>query len=219
VELGCDRIRNHSRRRIFGYQLFKNRSKLRTDTAPIGDAIIIEHHRSRVGTRVVGTDDLNRTAIAGAVLFNDHDTIIGLLASAKTRQTNHHHGDTVPFEIQCSVAALRELPGWRSLQSSVPTESTARQICPVSRPTNELPARGDCEPHKTQQLSIADIRPLKQISRPISAMEGCGAATPNLTPNHFPCSCNIHEVQYFLACTTQVSVREPSGSIKGGSRG
>jgi hypothetical protein len=94
------------------------------------------------GAGVIGADDLDRTAIAGAVLLNDHDAVVGLLAGANARQTNHYHGDTVPFK---SSALLRS---WGLFSGQRRSAFAQGQI---KRP-------GMCaRPHKTQHLSIAEI--------------------------------------------------------------
>ena len=71
---------------------------LRSLAAPVGDPLVLQVDRGRVGAGIVGADDLNGAAVAGAVFFDNHDPVIGLLGGANARQTNHNHGDTVPFE-------------------------------------------------------------------------------------------------------------------------
>lgn len=56
------------------------------------------------GARIIGTDNFNGAAVPGAVLFDHYDAVIRLFAGAYTRQTDHNHGEQVPFEIQ-SIAA------------------------------------------------------------------------------------------------------------------
>jgi len=116
-ELGYGWLSSGSGRRILGNQLGHDGRKLRTLAPPVGDAFVLQINRGRVGAGIVGADDLDRTAIAGAVLLNNHDTIIGLLGGANARQTNHHHGDTVPFKFQCSVRVLLGLQAARTHQA------------------------------------------------------------------------------------------------------
>jgi hypothetical protein len=52
-----------------------------------------------VGAGIVCTHNFDRSAITGAIFFNDNDTIIRLLGGANARQTNHDHGDTFPFKL------------------------------------------------------------------------------------------------------------------------
>ena len=82
-----------------------------------------------VGAGVVGADDFDGAAIAGAVLFDDHDTVVGLLGGANARQTNHYHGDTVPFKMQSSVAvsgssrAGADAPGQNEGRTDAPSRT------------------------------------------------------------------------------------------------
>src|SRR5215831_20212033 len=89
---------SRSLRRELLHQLRHCWRKLGAHAAPVSDAIVLQVDRCGVRTRIVGADDLDRAAIAGAVLLNHYDTVVGLLAGANARQTNHHHGDTVPFK-------------------------------------------------------------------------------------------------------------------------
>src|ERR1035437_10055611 len=66
-----------NRRRVLGHQLRDDRGQLRAHAAPVGDALVLQIHRGRLGARVVGADDLDRTAVAGAVLLDDHATVVG----------------------------------------------------------------------------------------------------------------------------------------------
>jgi len=72
--------------------------KLRAHATPVADAFMLQFNRSGAGAGIVGPHYFNRTAIAGAVLLNHNDAVVGLLAGANARQTNHDHGDTVPFK-------------------------------------------------------------------------------------------------------------------------
>ena len=59
---------------------------------PMIDAVALEQDGGGVGAGIVGADYFDGAAVAGAVLFNDDYAIVGLLAGAKARQTNHDHG-------------------------------------------------------------------------------------------------------------------------------
>ena len=56
---------------------------------PIVDAVTLEVYGCGICTRIIGADDFDRTAVTGAVLFNNNDAIVGLLAGANARQTDH----------------------------------------------------------------------------------------------------------------------------------
>src|ERR1700727_501643 len=58
---------------------------------PVLDAIALQFDAGGVGARVVSPDHSHRTAVAGALLFNDHDAIVRLFARTTARQTNHYH--------------------------------------------------------------------------------------------------------------------------------
>src|SRR6266481_6221976 len=64
---------------------------------PVVDTVLFQQHACRVGTRVVGTHNFNRTAIARTILLDYNDTVVRLLARSKARQTNHQHRISVPF--------------------------------------------------------------------------------------------------------------------------
>ena len=58
---------------------------------PVGDAVALEVDGRGVGAGVVGPDDFDGTAIAGAILFNDNDTVVGLLGGSNAGETDHQH--------------------------------------------------------------------------------------------------------------------------------
>ena len=95
-----------------------------------------------------------RAAVAGAVLLDDHDPIVGLFRGANTRQTNHYHGDTGSFQIP-------ELG-----------------LCAVGGDAGRAPAQqrpdGCARPHMRQHLSIAESGGLRQIG----AWDRLNAANP-----------------------------------------
>src|ERR1700722_17082487 len=115
--------------RVLGEDLLDDGRKLRADRLPVSDAVVLQVHGHGVGAGIVGADHLDGAAIAGAILFDAHNAVVGLLAGAKTRQTNHHHGDTVPFKFLCSVAVSGVFP-------FAAIDIKARE--------NQEPARRDC---------------------------------------------------------------------------
>src|SRR3984893_8083493 len=56
---------------------------------PVVDALALELNAGRAGARIVSPDHLDRTAIARAFLFDDHDAIMRLFSRTRARQTNH----------------------------------------------------------------------------------------------------------------------------------
>ena len=68
---GCGRIRN---RRAgvptagFLATSFSRMGESCSHAAPVGDPVVLQVDRGRVGARIVGADDLNGAAVAGAVL-------------------------------------------------------------------------------------------------------------------------------------------------------
>ena len=63
-----------------------------------------------VSAGIVGAHNFDGAAIAGAVLLNHDNAVIRLLAGAETRQTNHNHDESVPFEFLSLSKVNRELP-------------------------------------------------------------------------------------------------------------
>ena len=51
---------------VFGDQFVDPGGELSADAAPVGDAIVLEQDAGGVGAGIVGTDDLNAAAVAGA---------------------------------------------------------------------------------------------------------------------------------------------------------
>ncbi len=72
-----------NRRRVLGDELFEGRRELSTLAAPIGDPLVLEIDRGGAGARIIGANNFDGAAVAGAVLFDDDNPIIGLLAGAK----------------------------------------------------------------------------------------------------------------------------------------
>ena len=49
------------------------------------------------GAGIVDAYDLDGAAVAGAILFDDNDAVVGLLACAYARQTNHQHSGSLSW--------------------------------------------------------------------------------------------------------------------------
>ena len=91
----CPNPKGHARRllnrrnrlggRVPGKDFSDGFRELGTITSPIGDAVVLQIHGGRSGAGVVGTYDFHGAAIAGAVLFDDNDAVVGLLARSNTR--------------------------------------------------------------------------------------------------------------------------------------
>jgi hypothetical protein len=64
---------------------------------PVVNAIALEGDGRGVRAGIVGSDDFDRAAIAGAVLFDHNDAVVGLLPRSNARETNHQHW-AKPFE-------------------------------------------------------------------------------------------------------------------------
>src|ERR1700691_1180346 len=95
---------------VVGHDLFHARRELRALAAPVGDPLMLQVHAGRVSAGIVGAHNLDGAAIAGAVLLNHDNAVIRLLAGAETRQTNHNHDESVPFEFLSLSKMNRELP-------------------------------------------------------------------------------------------------------------
>jgi len=66
---------------------------------PVLDTVLFQQNACRVCTRVVSTNNFNRTPIARTI-FLDHDySVVRLLTRSKARQTYHQHRVSVPFSI------------------------------------------------------------------------------------------------------------------------
>jgi hypothetical protein len=74
-------------------QLGNGDRELGTFAGPVVDALALDVDGGGAGAGVVGANHLDRATVAGAVLLNDNDTVIRLLAGAKARQSNHQHGE------------------------------------------------------------------------------------------------------------------------------
>ncbi len=98
VTLGSGCGFGRSRNRYFGEQTADGIGELRTFGVPVLNAIVLEIDGGGVGTRVVGPDDLDRTTVAGAILLDNNDAVLGLLAGAYARQANHQHWENLSGE-------------------------------------------------------------------------------------------------------------------------
>lgn len=76
---------------VLGEELANGLGELSSLAGPVVDAIALEVNGGGLGAGVVGTDNFDRTAVAGAIFFDDNDAIMGLLTGANARQTNHQH--------------------------------------------------------------------------------------------------------------------------------
>lgn len=74
-----------------GEQLADGLGELGAFGGPVVDAVTLQIDAGGIGAGVVGADDLDRTAVAGAVLFDNDDTVIRLFARTDARQANHQH--------------------------------------------------------------------------------------------------------------------------------
>jgi hypothetical protein len=78
-------------------QLGDTIGELRSIAGPMRNAVLLQQDARGIGTRVIRSYHLDRTAIARAVLLDHHNSVIRLLARSKTRQTNHQHRIFLPF--------------------------------------------------------------------------------------------------------------------------
>jgi hypothetical protein len=86
--------------RVFCDDLGNGWGQLGADAAPVTDTLVLEFDGGRLGAGIIGAYNFNGAAVAGAILLDDDDAVVGLLAGANARQTNHDHGDAVPFKVQ-----------------------------------------------------------------------------------------------------------------------
>ena len=82
---GGFRAGRDSRYGCLGKQLSDAVGELCSVAGPVVDAVALEVDRGRSGAGIVDADHLDGAAVAGAVLFNDNDAIVGLLACAYAR--------------------------------------------------------------------------------------------------------------------------------------
>ena len=83
--------RDGSSNRVLGQQLAHAVGELRTLADPMLNTLALQIDGGRVGARIVGTYNLQRTAIAGQPLLNHHYPVVRLLSGAEARKTNHQH--------------------------------------------------------------------------------------------------------------------------------
>jgi hypothetical protein len=76
---------------MLGEEFANGLGELGSLSGPVIDAVALEVDACGIGAGIVGTDHFDGTAIAGAVLFDDNDAVMGLLTGANARQTNHQH--------------------------------------------------------------------------------------------------------------------------------
>src|SRR5580698_6883447 len=91
---------------------------------PVLDALMLEGNGGWVGAGIVGADNFDRTAIAGAILLDHDNTVIRLLGGANARQTNHNHGDAFPFSFQNFDCALDCASDAHRKRESSPAQNT-----------------------------------------------------------------------------------------------
>jgi hypothetical protein len=65
--------------------------QLRAIANPIVDAVALQIDCRWVGAGIVCAHYFNGPAIAGAILFDNNDAIVGLLTRSNARQTDHQH--------------------------------------------------------------------------------------------------------------------------------
>src|SRR6185312_9999816 len=58
---------------------------------PVVDAVALQLKRGRRRTRIIGAHNLDGAAVAGTILFDDDNAVMGLLTGANARQANHQH--------------------------------------------------------------------------------------------------------------------------------
>ena len=114
-----DRLRDR-----YGEELGDAVRHLSASADPVGDAVALELDRSGVGAGVVGADDFNGTTVARAILLNDNDAVMGLLAGAYARQTDHQHLG-IPLE---TTMCLGEEIKRSGLQNDGTTIHTTQQL-------------------------------------------------------------------------------------------
>jgi hypothetical protein len=74
---------------VLGDELGNGLRELRALAGPVVDAVALEGDGGGLGAGVVGTNHFDGATVTGAVLFDDDDTIVGLLAGANAGETNH----------------------------------------------------------------------------------------------------------------------------------
>ena len=74
---------------MLGEQFADGLGELSAVGCPVVDTVAFEVDGGGLGAGVVGAYDFDRTAVAGAVLFDNNDAVVGLFAGAYARQTDH----------------------------------------------------------------------------------------------------------------------------------
>ncbi len=87
VTLGCGNFCCRCRCK----QLTDTLGELSAIAGPVIDALALVIDGRRVGAGVIGAYNFDRTAVAGAILFDNNDAIVGLFARADARQMYHLH--------------------------------------------------------------------------------------------------------------------------------
>jgi hypothetical protein len=116
---------------VLGEELANGLGELGAFAGPVVDAIALEVDGGGFSAGVVGTDHFDRTAIAGAIFFDDNDAVVGLLTGANARQTNHQHrGRSSQKSFECLQGCRRgpgvPLAGMPDAPSTLPTDVNVR---------------------------------------------------------------------------------------------
>src|SRR5215472_8830695 len=73
----------------FREQLVHTLRHLRALRQPVFDALPLEFDAGGISARIIGPDHFHRASIAGASLFDHHNTVMRLFARTNARQSNH----------------------------------------------------------------------------------------------------------------------------------
>ena len=105
-------------------QLANALGQLSAVAGPVVDTFALKVNSGGVRAGVISPDNLDRAAIAGAVLFDNNDAVVGLLACAYARQTDHQHLG-IPLE---TTMCLGEEIKRSGLQNDGTTIHTTQQL-------------------------------------------------------------------------------------------